>query len=738
MNTTTQPARGFLEPAINPWSTPIFSEPQDAAPESLVATPAPTPTPQPPRQAAVTVVPPLCPQPQSTTLAANPPSARRGGKERSLPRTVAAEYGLAAAVVMKYLAHRIRTSGVERNGRRWLRVNLEHLAEIFPYFSRSCLADTLKKFSTGATAPLLIHQENGRGYDRTNNYAFADPQLAAQTRTHPRYFDPQEALEYGLPAALILHSLRYWEGKRKPTESRWRTLQPGEIVKQLPLSSKQVRDALKKLVIAEVIESRTDPRNASWRQYRFKTGHPAGPDAPQPASEPEVTIPDEAVTNLDGPMTNPDMGLPDPDMGLTKPDGTVTNLDATLTNPDNDNSYQLSLAASLAAFPQQPKNYPMRSAEPRAVGVPLNLSLDEAADLSFDGSQQLEDGACRRDSHADVQPVSLKCSQPSSSGQAVATSPCRVPVESVCPPPNGVPSGWPVSFPQLWDEVRKEVVGKLGLEPSREFDAQVCFRAIEPLLARQPDERLARWYNCDSWQTNYPEMIKLVEGFQLPSLPPLPMGWDDNFLRRVMVAYLTSSLYSHHDYWRFTCRGAYCMTINSVLPRLTKRWKEREEAIEQKRRVQVEEEYRKLQQQHRSKDADHENDENRSAAEKVKILRNGIVARNRIGWLTNQTQHVSNLLRSNHNSLTLARQFFDLNPEWTPAHLLKVMDTSACYIAEHPLEEGEFDSNYDLRKGANLTSLLKELNAILTAAEMVDQLPAFTVLPVKEAAEGGG
>ena len=641
---------------------------------------------------------------------------------------MAAEYGLAAAVVMKYLAYCISESGVERDGHLWIRVNLDHMAEKIPYLSRSCLADTLKKLSTGATAPLLIHQENQRGYDRTNNYAFTDSQLAAQTRTHLRYFDPQEAVTYGLPAALILHNLRHWEGKRKTTESLWRTVQPGDLAKHLPLSSKQVRDALKKLVTAEVIESRPDPNNASWKQYRVKTGHPADPNAPQQANESEVTFPDAAVTNLDGPMTNPDMGLPDPDMGVTKVDAPLTNLDVTLTNPDNDNSYQLPLAAPLAAFPQQPKNYPMRSAEPRAVGVSLNLSSDAAANLSFDGSQQLEDGACRRDAHADVQPVSVKCGQPSASEQGVATSPCRVAVESVCPPPNGVPSGWPADFSTLWHEVRKEVLGKLEIEPSRIFDEQVCWRVIKPLLDQQPVELLDRWYACASWQANYPEMIKQVEGFQLPSLPPLPMGWDDSFLRRVMVAYLTS-IFSRQDVVGFhQCRASYAFLVDYVLGRLMKLWKERAEAIEHARRVQVEEEYRQLQQQHRSKDADNEDDENRSAAEKVKILQNGINARNRIGWLTNQIHHFDNLLGSNHNSLKLARQFFDSNPEWTPGHLLHVMDASACYIAEHPLEEGKFDSNYNLRKGANLTSLLKELNAVLTAAEMFSRFPAFTEL----------
>lgn len=158
-------------------------------------------------------------------------------------------------------------------------------------------------------------------------------------------------------------------------------------------------------------------------------------------------------------------------------------------------------------------------------------------------------------------------------------------------------------------------------------------------------------------------------------------------------------------------------------------WKEREEAAEHDRRLQVEKEYRQLQQKHRSKDADNEDDANRSAAEKVKILRNGIVSRNRIGWLTNKTHHVTNLLVYNNNSLKIAKQFFDLNADLTPSHLLEVMDAAARYIADNPLTEGEYDPNYNIRKGAHLTSLLKELDAVLTAAEMSNNFSAFNELP---------
>ena len=403
-----------------------------------------------------------------------------------------------------------------------------------------------------------------------------------------------------------------------------------------------------------------------------------------------------------------------------------------LTNPDNNNSYQLSLAASLAAFPQQPKNYPMRSAEPRAVGVSLNLSSDESVNVSLNGQQATEDSACRRNAPVVVQAASSQCDQPSTTGQTVSTSPCRVPVAPAPQQPVVVPSGWPAEFHTLWHEVREEVVAKLGLEPSLDFDEQVCWRVIWPLLEQQPVEQLERWYLRDSWQANYPEMIKLVIGFQLPPLSPLLAAWDEAFLRRIMVAYLTSAHYSRSDYWRHTCPATYRMQVDTVLPRLTQLWNEREAANEQVRIQQVEAEYQQLQQQHQSKDADNEDDANRSAAEKVKILHNGIIARNRIGWLTNRTQHFTNLLRHTETSLQLARQFFDLNPELKPGHLLEVMDAAAQYIAEHPLVEGDYDDNYDFRKGAHLTSLLEQLPAVLTAAQMANTFPAFTELPTKE------
>ena len=53
------------------------------------------------------------------------------------------------------------------------------------------------------------------------------------------------------------------------------------------------------------------------------------------------------------------------------------------------------------------------------------------------------------------------------------------------------------------------------------------------------------------------------------------------------------------------------------------------------------------------------------------------------------------------------------------------MDRCAAYVADNPLEKGEFDERYAIRKGTHLTSLLKELPSTVAAAELGDSVPAF-------------
>ena len=136
-------------------------------------------------------------------------------------------------------------------------------------------------------------------------------------------------------------------------------------------------------------------------------------------------------------------------------------------------------------------------------------------------------------------------------------------------------------------------------------------------------------------------------------------------------------------------------------------------------------EWNARQQKHQSADAHLEDDPVLSAAAKVKVLENGILSLNQMGVLNCNYETKLNLLRYNRNSLDLAKQFFNLNPAATPGHLLDVMERCASHVANHPLEAGEFDEHYTLRKGTHLTSLLAELPAIVADAELGDSMPAF-------------
>ena len=83
------------------------------------------------------------------------PAATHEGdsKEHSLSHELASRLGFPSALLLKYLAHRIAKSGKTHEGRRFIRVNLDHLTEVFPYLSRSCLADAVKTLPRDRSRP---------------------------------------------------------------------------------------------------------------------------------------------------------------------------------------------------------------------------------------------------------------------------------------------------------------------------------------------------------------------------------------------------------------------------------------------------------------------------------------------------------------------------------------------------------------------------------------------------------
>ena len=256
------------------------------------------------------------------------------------------------------------------------------------------------------------------------------------------------------------------------------------------------------------------------------------------------------------------------------------------------------------------------------------------------------------------------------------------------------------------------------------------FEELKPFLKIQSDETLKRWDHTTGRQNLYALFRPFAAQFTFPWLKiPGPVIRD--FFRKVMVARLVDTFLreSGRRVYLAGVPGPYILYLDEVCSRLMPLRKERE--AEHQQRV-IEERQATLaarMEQHQSADAAIEDDAEQPVAVKLKVLQNGINARNVIGFPTREWELKSNLLAYNARSLKMAHEFFDTNPAATPGHLLSVMEASAQYIAENPDPHGEYDPKYVIRKGAHLTSLLKELPAIVAATQLSEDVPAFQLVP---------
>ncbi|KAF0174509.1 MAG: hypothetical protein FD161_3572 [Limisphaerales bacterium] len=610
-------------------------------------------------------------------------------KEHSLSNTVAGRLGCPAAVLLKYLDYVVRKKGKEKDGHKWYRVTLDHLAVVYPYLGRTCIEETLQKLTDGDQSPLLVHHRNYHGYDRTGNYAIRDRQLGAQSRTNLRYFRADDALSHGIPAALLLHNLRYWASRNDAADDGWQAVKVGELAKVLPLTTKQIRDALKSLVATGMLE-RTAPagKHRCWR-YRLAEPKPA-----------QVTIPDTTVTKADMQVTNPDMEV---------------------TKADNYNSYQSQSAVGVS----QSINYSVRPAPPSAMGACQTHSAEveqEASSTTFNAEQRQTAPVTRSDRQtALVVPVDdgkpqLACSDATAISPVEATTSTELAV----PKPSTL---WPPTIKELqtlawikFSKVEKEAKANLELLVEQELDLLVKSESIEAL---------DRYSQMLKLEILYTALQPLVSTLQFDAV----MDRDAsvlNALKQLAMMFLVDAFRYFDSQHRHGAGQQYSYRIHlDMLRKLQPLRKARIEKHRQQFAAAKRAEWEARRQQHRSPDESLEGDAALSAAKKVKVLENAINARNLTGVLDDKYQLHANLLNFNANSLFNAKEFFNTNADVTPAHLLEVMDVCAAYVANNPLEDGEYDENYELRKGTHLTSLLNSLPTIVAASGLGQSIRAL-------------
>jgi hypothetical protein len=83
--------------------------------------------------------------------------------------------------------------------------------------------------------------------------------LSTGQSSEPAYFQAEDAVKYGIVAAVLLGNLAHWiwENRKEDPHYIWRAVSLGQLAKHLPFSKPTMHRALKKLADAKVIRPKT-------------------------------------------------------------------------------------------------------------------------------------------------------------------------------------------------------------------------------------------------------------------------------------------------------------------------------------------------------------------------------------------------------------------------------------------------------------------------------------------------
>ena len=463
----------------------------------------------------------------------------------------------------------------------------------------------------------------------------------------------------------------------------------GELAKVLPLTTKQIRDALKSLVAKGVLE-RAEPQGKNrHRRYRLVGAKPAQ-------------------------VTNPDMTVTKADMGVTKADMQVT-------KADNYNSYQSQLAVGVS----QSVNYSVRPAPPSAVGACQTQSgeVEQPASSATTNAELGQTAPVTRSDRQTALEVPVDDGKPQRTcSDAAVANPVETPTstELAVPQPSTL---WPLTFEELQTLAWKKF-SKSDKKAKANFELLVE-QELDLLLKSASIEDLDRYSEMLQPDILYKTFQPLVSTLQFAAFKEHDESVLNAFKQLAMMILVDAFRYFDPKHPHSGgLRSPYLLHLDvrkRLLPLHNARIAEYKRQFAAARQT----EWEARRQQHCSPDESLEADVTLSAAKKVKVLENAINARNLTGVLDEKFQLHANLLSFNAGSLFNAKEFFNTNPEVTPSHLLEVMDFCAAYVANNPLEEGEYDEKYVLRKGTHLTSLLNSLPAVVAAAGLGQSIPAF-------------
>lgn len=164
----------------------------------------------------------------------------------SFSRSFAKEHGATAAVLLKHLAYKVRTSKNVRDGKKWHYNSAKKLQRKLPYLSASTISAQVKSLQEKEL--LEIANYNKWKHDKTQWY-HVNKQIREEVEDDLISFDAEVAKKVGiLPAVLhfnLYHFIRLQVKQRVKMPKH--TMLPKELVNLLPFSESAIKNGLKKL-----------------------------------------------------------------------------------------------------------------------------------------------------------------------------------------------------------------------------------------------------------------------------------------------------------------------------------------------------------------------------------------------------------------------------------------------------------------------------------------------------------
>jgi len=678
--------------------------------------------PQPPNRDAAAETTGGCCQGTCPAVAVRPPAVH------SFSRPFARLHGITEAIIAGYLANRIMASiGCDDEDADY-RISLDALTKKYPYLSRSGIAGALARLKRKGV--LVTHQNNVRGFDRTTHYRFAPESFTVASRD-PVYFDVAMAQQFGVPTALVLTNLRMRiaEVRFQAPEATHYRFSARNVVKYLPLSKNTLGRALKTLRDAgrvQLVEGRGWDRATQVDIAHFLTHDAiANMAAPETNSDSPTVDTHEPGADNHAPEAHNDNIL-EGVLGRSALEGESEEKDTYETRPAPP------FAGRACSLPSSPRpastslgssgtiigaSAPDVAAESGAVNGSSTVALAVPASATTAGGRDGVSGvfpfktlmvAGRRAAVSEVGPIHHL-----DGVQAMRSylPPTEAPAHGAVPRYHHDTTGKPTYFTQFADlqqENRRRSNG--NATQWQRLNSAVLTRALAMFTAWGP-AKLLRALAQTTNQERYEVCRGWIAAFKCPETDLDIYGNIDqvpNLLTELFVlgceAYLNPDLEQCEPQilkmaeMIFQVVPPYLDGDRAALERLGLSRLRYGELVRQER--------------HCSPDEAKEADGRLSAAEKVKVLENAMLSRNRVGRWTLKGERRHDLFAWNVKALKAAEDFFTDHQHWAAGDLLSIMDL-AVETQLSGLGVGGYGDQFYAEKANDLDFLMTHFERIM-------------------------